>query len=158
MATRGWVVTELSRRLATQLSDAVIAATDTAGNLKEPVDDALRMLGYAEAELALAVPDDTEAAGFLALARLTTLKAVRDRLADRFDINVTGAIGLRLQQVVATVERMITEAQADVIAHYGAIPAAGTDTMIEIDMGYSTDPSTVVSRDWPWTIVGVGDG
>lgn len=159
MATRAWVAGEVGRRLGTILTAATIAPTDDTGNLLEPIDDALRMLGYAEDDLATAEPDN--ALGFLALVKYTTLKAALVRLSQRFDLGRAG-VSLRLQQTVATLERMIAAAEKDVLSIYKVMPSGVADDEVGVtwlNMGYLTEPTMgVVSRDWPYTTVGVGDG
>lgn len=149
---------ETARRLGTILTAATIAATDTTGNLKEPIDDALRMLGYAESELATAEP--ASSLPFLALVRYTTLRLAWDRRSQSFDLNSEGT-GLRLQQRVATLERMLKDAEGEVIRIFGGIPTGDHEEggVVWVDMGYLTEPTYgVVSRDWPYTTVGSGDG
>jgi hypothetical protein len=57
---------------------------------------------------------------------------------------------------------MIKAAEADVIAIYGSIPVGTTAEdggLFFLDLGYLTDASYgEVSRDWPYTTIGVGDG
>jgi hypothetical protein len=157
--TRAWVAAEMARRLGTILTAAAIGPSPTeAGELKEPIDDALRMLGVAEDDLA--TDEFPDAAGALALVKLTTLKAAHAKIATRFDIGRQGT-SLRLQQTVATLERMIKAAEADVVAIFGAIPVGNTDDggIFFLDLGYLTDATHgEVSRDWPYTTIGVGDG
>jgi hypothetical protein len=158
MLTRAGVVAELAARLATPLSDAGLAAADTSGALKEPIDDALRMLGYPESDLVAAEVVDDDVPAMLALARYTTLKAVRDRMSNRFDLSARGT-SLRLRQAVENINAMLVEAKADVLAIYTVMPSTSANTgIVDMDLNYLSTGVTVVSRDWPYTTIGVGDG
>ena len=167
MATRAWVATELGRRLGVPLAAAFVLATDTAGNLKEPLDDALRMLGAAEDELG--EPDgapggvwssDVYTVPFLTLAIYTALKRAWAGVVANFDLSSQGD-SLRLSQPVAAIERMLKAAEADVVRMFGMVPSGASDDTggtVSLDMDYLDTTATVVSHDFPYTVIGVGDG
>ena|SRR5215216_6276768 len=133
MPDRSWVANEVGIRLATPLAGAGMSADDTAGSLKEPIDDALRLLSYAEDDIPTAIPDD--ASGFLALTRWTTLKAILERISSQFDLS-TGGDSFRLSQVVGNVERLLGLAEADVIAIFGSHPAEMAAEILTLDLAY----------------------
>lgn len=120
--TRAEALAIVAADLTTPLADAGVAATDASGALKEPLDRALRQLGYGTDELATAEPDDD--AGFLALATWQTLRTIWWRLGDRFDLTL-GATGLKLNQGFGNVEKLLKDAEANVIRHFGGIPSGG---------------------------------
>lgn len=133
MPTREWVATEIGIRLATPLAGAGMTADDAAGSLKEPIDDALRLLSYAEVDIPTAVPDD--ASGFLALVRWTALKAILERISSQFDLS-TGGNSFRLSQVVANVEKLLALAEVDVLAIFGSHPAEMAAEIVSLDLAY----------------------
>jgi hypothetical protein len=110
MATREWVAGEIGIRLATPLADAEMGADDSTTNLKEPIDDALRLLGYGEDDIPTA--DHGSAYELLVAVRYTTLRAILERITDRFDIT-TGGDAFRLSQTIENVKAMLTRAEAD---------------------------------------------
>lgn len=159
MATRVWAAGQVALRLTAPLAAVQMGSTDVTGELKEPIDDALRMLGYAESALASAEPDDAESLGFMYLVTYATLKAIWRKLATRFDISSQGD-SLKLSQITGNVERMLKAAEADVIRFYGAVPSGGSDDggVVTLDLNYLSPPAGIVSRDYPYTVIGVGDG
>ena len=78
---RAATLTELNSRYSLLLSQAGIAATDTADGLKPPLDDTARI---ATANPALAQ------ATLTALARYLTLDRIVERLAAQFDVTTKG--------------------------------------------------------------------
>jgi len=158
VASRAWVASQVASRLATPLAAVQMGGSDLPGELGEPIDDALRMLGYEESELATAEPDDP--LGFLYLAIYTTLTAIWHRMVSTFDISSQGD-SLKLSQRIGNVERMLAAAKADVIRVFGDVPAGAGDGgggILTLDMGYLSDGASVVSRDFPYTVIGAGDG
>ncbi len=135
--TRAEVAAQVAIRLSAQLADAGLAATDVTNGLKEPIDDALRSLGYAEADLATAAPSD--APGFILMAKYHTLRLVLEKVADRFDVT-TGGDSYRLNQVIANLEKLLARAEADVIRWFGALVVADDGGVIVVDLNY-LDPS-----------------
>jgi hypothetical protein len=135
MPSREWVATETGIRLATLLAEADLSASDETGELKEPIDDALRMLIYSEEELPTAEPED--AGGFLALVRYTTLLAILERVSDSFDATV-GGDAFRLSQVIENIAKMLTRAEADIIARFGSPPGelAGEVGITVLELSY----------------------
>src|SRR5690349_21715701 len=129
--TRADAVAAIAAELSSLLTSAGMAAADTTGNLKEPIDRALRTLGYAASELATATPDDD--AGFLALAIYESLKTIVARLAANFDIATAGD-SYRLQQVFANAKSVLEQAAATVAGLYGSATASGG--IVNVDLGF----------------------
>ena len=129
--TRADAVAAIAAELSSLLTSAGMAAADTTGNLKEPIDRALRTLGYAASELATATPDDD--AGFLALAIYESLKTIVARLAANFDIATAGD-SYRLQQVFANAKSVLEQAAATVAGLYGSAVASGG--IVNVDLGF----------------------
>lgn len=131
--TRADVVAYLASVILVPLREAGVEAEDSAGNLKEPLDTTLREMGYAESELATAIPDDTLA--YLALAEYNALGLTLSRLADRMDVGVDGD-SFRLNQVFANVEKLMEKAKARVV-QFGI----GADIFL-LDLNYLTPTIT----------------
>lgn len=119
---------------------ADVTATDTTGGLKEPIDEALASLGVAWSELATATVTDADVPATLALLRTTTLRRILTGLNDKTkqDLEI-GEVKLKGSQLVAKVERMLADAQADV-ARFGitsepATWAAGGITLDYLEPG-----------------------
>lgn len=156
MVTREWLAGEVGVRLATPLTLANMDNEDSPGNLKEPLDDALRRAGFTE----LVNPQipDTDGYAMIVLAKWTILQAVRLKLIGSFDIASEGT-SLRLNQRLKNVETLLKDAEADVIRLWGSIPAGDTGEsggIITLNLNYMNSGQRVVSQDWPYTTVGVG--
>lgn len=130
--TRLEVAAAVGARLVTQLGDAGMSAADSSGNLKEPIDDALRAMGYAEADLATAEPED--ARGFIAMVRYHALRVVWERIGDRFNVSTSGD-SFALNQAFGNVEKLLDRASQDVIEIFGSLnPSGGSAGIITIDV------------------------
>lgn len=116
------VAAAVGARLVTQLGDAGMSSSDSSGNLKEPIDDALRALGYAEGDLSTAEPED--ARGFIAMTRYHALRAVWERIGDRFDYSDPDG-SAKLNQTIGNVEKLLARAEADVIVIFGSLYPSG---------------------------------
>ena len=130
MASRAWTAAEVGMRLSRTLTNAGMTSADSSGNMKEPIDDALRMMGYAEDNLVDPLDPEPSSIDFLTLVEYTALRRIIRNIGDRFDLSTSGR-NLRLQQQVATAERMLKAVEADVIRIFGEIPtglAADTDS------------------------------
>ena len=114
---RAEVAAAVGARLGNTLAGAGLAATDTPGNLREPIDDALRQLGVRAEDLATADVEDST--GFVALVRHRALLLVLDRLADTFDVS-TGGDSFKLSQQVANAEKALARAEAELRTLFGA--------------------------------------
>ena len=114
--TRADIVGYIAARLGSLVSEAGLAPSDTTGNLKEPLDDALRVMGYAEADIATANPTDTRYV--LICARYQTLLRIQEAIADRFDVSV-GGDSFKLQQVIDNVEKLLAKARIEMVTTSG---------------------------------------
>ncbi len=142
--TREEVAAVLGAELAVPLADAGMAATDTAGALKEPIDRALRGLGYAESALATAEPDD--APGFLALATYEALRAILKRMTSFTAMALPGGLSLHDEQSVKHVENLLKQAKEDVAAHFGVVPSGSTGGVVSIDLDFLAEPAYGAAR------------
>lgn len=108
-----------------------MSAADSTGNLKEPIDDALRAIGYVEADLATAEP--TNARGFIAMVRYHALRVIWERIGDRFNVSTSGD-SFALNQAFGNVEKLLDRASKDVIEIYGSLnPSDGSAGIITIN-------------------------
>jgi len=118
-------------------------AEDSAGNLKSPIDDALRALGYVAADIPTATTSGEEADEDLRvqLAYRALQQIVRDLGATSFDIS-TGGDSFKLSQLRAAAEKDLAEAKAEVMARFGTlgvVPAEGSSPFVSIDLNYLDD-------------------
>lgn len=167
MPSRTWLATQIGARYSAQLADAGMTPEDSTGNLKEPLDDALRLLGVPEDELdgaggAASYVGDAPLVPtpYLSMVAWTTLRQVQLRISDRFDVSGPRG-GYRLSQAVKQLDTLIARAEEDIIRIYGYMPdgatgVAGVSPMLTMD--YLNTGAAIRSRDWPWTTIGVGDG
>lgn len=109
---RSDATTYIANSLNTVLAAAGVTATDTAGGLKEVIDDSLRALGYAEATLATADTTLDETTGYLALLRFFTLRKVFQAVALKVDLAV-GQDSKKWSQAKDAVKDMLSEARRD---------------------------------------------
>lgn len=111
--TRADLAAWIGERYGAYLDAASRSATDSAGNLKAPIDDALMTLGYAEAALPTVVITETSpiADARAATAYQVMSQIVRD-LAVLFDLGTSGGGNYRLSQMRAAAEKDLLSAQA----------------------------------------------
>jgi hypothetical protein len=103
--TRSDLTTYLGGTLGELIAAVGMAATDTAGALKEPIDAALRLLGVDRADRATAEVDDDDGDAYEALATVTTLERLEQAAAALFDVSVRGD-SFRLSQLFAALEKI----------------------------------------------------
>ena len=111
--TRDEVIVRVAAVIPAVLSDAGISVSDTAGNMKEPVDAALEAMG-----LDLSTLEVDDPVGFVALVKYHSLLAAEGRAADRFDVTVPSG-SFRLAQVLATLQKMIERSEKEVSVLFG---------------------------------------
>ena len=128
---RASVAALMGLRLSGLLGQAGMTSADEPGNMKEPIDDALRGLGYAEADLATA--DHEDVPGFIAATRYFTLKAILERVSASFDLTDEGS-SIRLSQVVDHVRKLMNEAWEDASQYI----SGGGDPIIDLDLNFLT--------------------
>lgn len=119
---RSDVATLVGLDLSSVLAAAGMDATDSTGNLKEPLDRALRSLGVAASDLSTADVDDD--ALFEAQAMYETLRTVYRRLGDQININSQGD-AYQLNQMFANVTALLQEAETRVRMLGGAAGGSG---------------------------------
>src|SRR5690348_7922993 len=119
---RSDVATLIALDLSSVLSAANMQGTDTLGNLKEPIDRALRAMGVASADLPIAEPADDSL--FEAQAMYETLRTVYRRLGDQINL-ATGGDNYQLNQMFANVKSLLDEAAARVAALGGSRGGSG---------------------------------
>lgn len=126
--TRAELAAWVGVRYAAYLEAAGRTSVDTTGNLKEPIDDALLILGYAEADLATIAPTEAGPINDLraVTAYTTMLQVVRD-LGSSIDLSVEGD-NYRLSQMLAAAEKELERTAAAVLARDLPLVIEGTST------------------------------
>lgn len=110
---RADLVTAVAGELADVLTLAGIAATDTSGALKEPLDRVFRALGVAEAGLASATVADGDEQRAIAYAAYFVLSRAVGALASRVDVSLgRGEANAKESQAFAHVQEQMREALA----------------------------------------------
>jgi hypothetical protein len=105
--------TYLASSLAELLSDAGLATTDTAGDLKEPIDDALLLTGTAYDDLATATVAGVDVIGYRKVLTYTALLRIRGAIAHRVDVALDGpTMSKRRSQAAQALDRLVAEAKA----------------------------------------------
>ena len=122
----------LGERFANYLAFVERSATDTTGNLKPVIDDALRILGYGD-DLAVASSADDEVAEDWRVQ--LDYRLLRQVLRDlgTLAINIsTGGESFGLQQVRASAERDLAIAEAAVLARFGTLGTVTTSDVFGV--------------------------
>jgi hypothetical protein len=136
--------TFVGQRLGAYLSAVGRAATDSAGNLQPVIDDALRALGTAAADLATAEPDgeDAEEDFRVQLTYRAMVQIVRD-LGTTFNVS-TGGDSFALNQMRAAAEKDLELAAAAVLARFGTLGVVAG----ELDSPFATIDLNILVDDW----------
>lgn len=108
--------------LAQWLTDAGMTAADTAGNLKEPIDDAFLAVGVAWDDLATAEVAAAGVPGLRKVLRWQGLARVLDAIGGRVDVDIAGDGGKKRSQAVVALSKRVEEARA-AAAPYVTAPA-----------------------------------
>lgn len=143
---RSDVATLIALDLASVLAAANMAGTDTTGNLKEPIDRALRSMGVAPADLPIAEPVDD--ALFEAQAEYETLRTIYRRLGDQINL-ATGGDNFQLNQMFANVKALLDEAAGRVAALGGTKGGSGI-IVGKMDVGFGTTLPDEYAADEEW--------
>lgn len=102
----------LAGTLAQWLTDAGLAATDSAGALKEVIDDALLMTGTAYADLATATVADADVFGYRKVLRYTGLLRIQDAIGSRVDLQLDGPqMSKSRSQAVRQIDKIVGDAE-----------------------------------------------
>lgn len=115
--SRAQLTTALAGKLAQALALAGLAATDSSGALKEPLDETFRALGVGEAGLAAAVAADGAEAKALAFATFFGWDRVVAALVSKMDVKAGGGAAANLTDQVKNAERQRDRALAVAIIH-----------------------------------------
>lgn len=135
--------TFVGERYGAYLAAVGRSATDSDGNLKPAIDDALRALGYATADLPAAEPTETEAEEDLRVqvAYRTMAQVSRDLGATNFDITVPDG-SFKLSQLRGAAEADLVKAANEVIARFGTLGVVASDgdnPFATLDMNFLED-------------------
>ncbi len=135
--SRAELVAEVGARLRRAIALLGLQETDTAGNLREPINDTFRALGVAETALLTATVADGDERRALAFAKYFVLDALVDSAHDQADLTAPGGAGLKQQQTIQSLERQrdralvaatlhgLTGYVARTLANVAPIPLAG---------------------------------
>lgn len=104
--TRAQLVAALVGELGEVLDPAQLAATDTTGAMKEPVDRTLRAMGVADASLATATVATGAEAKAIAYGLYFTLWRATNALVGQMDVGSAGASAKLRQQFENVRDRM----------------------------------------------------
>ncbi len=114
--SRAELVGEVGGLLAQALAVVGMPATDTAGALREPVNQTLRALGVAQATLATAIVADGQEATAVAFARYFVLDRLVDAAHDLINLSAPGGARLEQQGTVASLKAQRDEARTIAVA------------------------------------------
>ena len=129
--TRSQAAQELIAHYGDLMLDVGKAATDTTGNLKEPIDRTFRAMGTLYAGLASATLDDTELDTFLTLGGYFVVERALDAASGMADVAATTlGTSKRKSQIVANLRARREELRERAIAAgyfavVGAVMAGG---------------------------------
>ena len=147
--TRDDAATYLGTRIGAYLTAVSRTAEDSDGNLAGVIDDALRALGTAAADLATAAPEgETEEEDFrVQLTYRALLQIVRDLGATYFNVS-TGGDSFALNQVRAAAEKDLALAEKAVLERFGTlgvVPSGDAGAVWSIDLNFLADPCEVLT-------------
>ena len=116
------------------LEQSYVTATDSAGGLKEPIDEAAILLSVEYSDLSSFSIDDSNAKAFFTALRYSTLKRILSGLNAFTNVDVSAGQGVSVKgsQLVAKVERLLM-----IAAH-----EARLEGLVVATMDGSTSPST----------------
>lgn len=148
--TRADLAAWLGERYGIYLDQVGRAATDTPGNLKAPIDDALLALGIDDADLVTATTTtSTEAVDWRTQGAYRLLAQIVRDLATSFDIS--GKQGsLKLSQIRAAAETDLTAARAVVLARFGTIDVVVSEEDGEVGPDLVIDGNFLLSEPLVW--------
>lgn len=140
--------TYLGQRLGAYLSAVNRTAADSAGNLSSVIDDALRALGYAAADVPTAAPagDEDEEDFRVQLTYRALVQIVRD-LGTTFNVS-TGGDSFALNQMRASAEKDLASAADDVLLRFGTtgvVAGDDADVFVTIDENVLDDSWLVMA-------------
>lgn len=136
--TRAEAAAYVAARYGAYLKAASRPGSDTATGLAGALDDALRTLGYAAADIPTAAPTDPEAEEDLRVQAVyrAMQQIVRDLGATQFDV-ATGGDSFKLSQLRAAAEKDLAAAEAAVLLRFGTVgPVTDATTFLTLDLGF----------------------
>lgn len=126
--TRAELAAWVGVRYRAYLEAAGRTSADSTGNLKEPIDDALLIAGYVEADLATIAPTEAGPINDVrALAAYTTMTQVVRDLGTSFDLSSEGD-QYRLSQMLAAAEKELERTAEAVLARDLPLVIEGSST------------------------------
>ena len=117
--TRAQVTVYLADELASLTAEAKQTPADAPPGFGPAIDKALRMLGYAESALPIALVADSEVPAYLALSKYHALVRIWATIATRADVQARNVMGPRAQ-VFQHVRDLVNLAAAE-CASYGYV-------------------------------------
>jgi hypothetical protein len=144
--TRDEAAAFLGARLGAYLDAASRTAADSDGNLGPVIDDALRALGYAEADLATAEPDDRE--GYELQLRYRALLQITLDLSVFINVGTAGE-SFSLQAIRQAAEKDLDRAEKAVMDYYGTLGVVAADG----DAVFATLDTNINLERWCWAVV-----
>lgn len=142
-------VAYLDARLSAYILAVGRTATDDTANLGPAVDDALRALGTAAADLATAEPEGEPAEEDfrVQLTYRALLQIVRDLGATYFNVATSGD-SFSLNQVRVAAEKDLALAEQAVVERFGTtgiVPTGDSGAVWTIDLNFLADPCEATS-------------
>jgi hypothetical protein len=108
-------------RSGRHLVNVGLLATDTSGNMKEPLDDAFMALGVAYADLPAASVEETDLPKFLAVVEVAILNRALIEASGFADVAATEfGVSKKRNQIVQNLERALDKAER-AAAPYGVV-------------------------------------
>lgn len=124
----------LAGTLAQLLSDAGLGSTDTAGALKEPIDDALLATGTDYADLASATVANADVVGFRLVLDYTGVLRCYRAIAHRVDVQLDGPqMSKTRSQAVRQLEKLVDDARKAAEPHMSAASSDWGFGTIDLD-------------------------
>ncbi len=115
--SRAALVTEVAGELSQALAELGIAATDTAGALREPINRTFRALGAAEEALLTSPIADGDEDKAIAFATYFVLNRLVNAAHGMIDLSAAGGAGLKQQQTMQSLKQQRDGALTVAVAH-----------------------------------------
>lgn len=111
--TRAQAITYIATRHAHTLTTLSIAATDTTGSFREPIDHAMRRMDIAWSDIPTTIVSDDDSEGFIAWLDVYVLERLVDAAHAWVDLTLDAPdVSKKYAQVAASLERRLKAAQA----------------------------------------------
>lgn len=136
--TRDEAAAHVGQRYGQYLTVVGRMAEDSTGNLKAPIDDALRGLGLTAVQLTDAESDDEE--GFIAQVEFHVLRqVVRDLGPTNFDVTLRDN-SFKLDQLWKHAQADLEAAEARVIELFGSTSGSQGSPIVSLDLNFLQEP------------------